>query len=174
MISIALAVNPSSPVPGNSIDYAVMEKTDKAMVVPLDAGWSDIGAWPAIWEISDQDENGNVMRGDVLAHDTKDSYLLAQHRLLATVGIKDVIVAETADAVLVVHKDKAQDVKAIVNLLKQQKRTESLMHRRVYRPWGSYEGVDSGERFQVKRLSSSPAHRSPYKCITTGQSTGWW
>ncbi|MEK6771906.1 MAG: mannose-1-phosphate guanylyltransferase/mannose-6-phosphate isomerase [Pseudomonadota bacterium] len=142
--------------PGNSIDYAVMEKTDKAMVVPLDAGWSDIGAWPAIWEISDQDENGNVMRGDVLAHDTKDSYLLAQHRLLATVGIKDLIVAETADAVLVVHKDKAQDVKAIVNLLKQQKRTESLMHRRVHRPWGTYEGVDIGDRFQVKRLVVKP------------------
>lgn len=142
--------------PGNSIDYAVMEKTDKAMVVPLDAGWSDIGAWPAIWEISDRDEDGNVLRGDVLAQDTKDSYLLAQHRLLATVGIKDLIVAETADAVLVAHKDKAQDVKAIVNLLKQQKRTESLMHRRVQRPWGTYEGVDAGERFQVKRLVVKP------------------
>ena len=142
--------------PGNSIDYAVMEKTEKAMVVPLDAGWSDIGAWPAIWEISDRDENGNVLRGDVLAQDTTGSYLMAQHRLLATVGIRDLIVAETADAVLVVHKDKAQDVKAIVNLLKQQKRTESLMHRRVHRPWGSYEGVDSGERFQVKRLVVKP------------------
>lgn len=142
--------------PGNSIDYAVMEKTEKAMVVPLDAGWSDIGAWPAIWEISDRDEDGNVLRGDVLAQDTKDSYLLAQHRLLATVGIKDLIVAETADAVLVAHKDKAQDVKAIVNLLKQQKRDESLMHRRVHRPWGSYEGVDAGERFQVKRLVVKP------------------
>ncbi len=142
--------------PGNSIDYAVMEKTDKAMVVPLDAGWSDIGAWPAIWEISEQDENRNVIRGDVLAQDTQCSYLLAQHRLLATVGIKDLIVAETADAVLVVHKDKAQDVKAIVNLLRQQKRTESLMHRRVSRPWGSYEGVDAGERFQVKRLIVKP------------------
>lgn len=142
--------------PSNSIDYAVMEKTDKAMVVPLDAGWSDIGAWPAIWEISDQDENGNVMRGDVMAQDTRNSYLLAQHRLLATVGINDLIVAETADAVLVAHKDKAQDVKGLVNILKQQKRTESLMHRRVYRPWGTYEGVDVGERFQVKRLVVKP------------------
>lgn len=142
--------------PGNSIDYAVMEKTEKAMVVPLDAGWSDIGAWPAIWEISNRDENGNVLRGDVLAQDTTDSYLLAQHRLLATVGVKDLIVAETADAVLVAHKDKAQDVKAIVALLKQQKRTESLMHRRVHRPWGTYEGVDAGERFQVKRLVVKP------------------
>lgn len=145
-----------SGCPGDSIDYAVMEKTDKAMVVPLDAGWSDIGAWPAIWEISARDQDGNVVRGDVVAHETRDSYVLAQHRLVATVGVKDLIVAETADAVLVAHKDRAQEVKEIVSRLKQQKRNEHLTHRRVHRPWGSFEGIDVGDRFQVKRLIVKP------------------
>jgi len=140
----------------NSIDYAVMEKTNHASVVPLDAGWSDIGAWSALWQVSTQDVNGNVTQGDVLAHDTTNALLVAQHRLIGAVGVKDLIVVETPDAVLVAHKDRAQDVKEIVNRLKQSKRTEHLMHRRVHRPWGSYEGVDSGERFQVKRLVVKP------------------
>jgi len=142
--------------PSNSIDYAVMEKTDRASIVPLEAGWSDIGAWSALWQVSAQDPNGNVTQGDVIAHDTTNALLVAQHRLIGAVGVQDLIVVETPDAVLVVHKDRAQDVKEIVNQLKHSKRTEHLIHRRVHRPWGSYEGVDSGERFQVKRLVVKP------------------
>jgi len=142
--------------PGDSIDYAVMEKTRRAAVVPLDAGWSDIGAWSAMWQVCRQDESGNVMQGDVVAHDTRDSLLIAQHRLLGAVGVENVIIVETPDAVLVVHKDRAQDVKEIVSRLKALNRTEHLAHRRVHRPWGSYEGVDNGDRFQVKRLVVKP------------------
>jgi mannose-1-phosphate guanylyltransferase/mannose-6-phosphate isomerase len=142
--------------PADSIDYAVMEKTDKAVVVPISAGWSDVGAWSALWEVCPRDDNGNVIQGDVIAEDTHNAFLVAQHRCLATVGMDDVIVVETADAVLVVHKDKAQDVKKIVDRLKQADRDEHKVHRQVYRPWGSYEGIDSGTRFQVKRLSVKP------------------
>ena len=145
-----------SDCPADSIDYAVMEKTDKAVVVPISAGWSDVGAWSALWNICPRDDNGNVIQGDVIAEDTHNAFLVAQHRCLATVGLDDVIVVETADAVLVVHKDKAQDVKKIVDRLKQTDRDEHKMHRKVYRPWGSYEGIDSGARFQVKRLSVKP------------------
>lgn len=142
--------------PPDSIDYAVMEKTDKAVVVPISAGWSDVGAWSALWNVCPRDANGNVMQGDVIAEDTHNAFLVAHHRCLATVGIDDVIVVETADAVLVVHKDKAQDVKKIVERLKETGREESKVHREVYRPWGSYEGIDSGTRFQVKRLRVKP------------------
>lgn len=139
--------------PGESIDYAVMEKTDNAVVIPLDAGWSDIGAWSSLWSVSQRDTDGNVQQGDVLALDTHNALLIAQHRFVAVVGLEDVIVVETADAVLVVHKDKAQDVKTIVSRLKETKRSEHISHRKVYRPWGAYEGVDVGERFQVKRIT---------------------
>jgi mannose-1-phosphate guanylyltransferase/mannose-6-phosphate isomerase len=142
--------------PSDSIDYAVMEKTDRAVVVPLEAGWSDIGAWSAIWDVSERDAEGNVIQGDVLAHDTHNALLISRHRLVAAVGLDDVIVVETPDAVMVARKDRAQDVKEIVNLLKKNSRGEHLMHRRVHRPWGSYEGIDSGERFQVKRLVVKP------------------
>ena len=142
--------------PGDSIDYAVMEKTDRAVVVPISAGWSDIGAWSALWDVCQQDTDGNVMQGDVIAEDTRNAFLVAQHRCLATVGLDDVVVIETADAVLVARKDKAQDVKAIVNRLKESGREEHKVHRQVYRPWGSYEGIDEGPRFQVKRLTVKP------------------
>jgi mannose-1-phosphate guanylyltransferase/mannose-6-phosphate isomerase len=142
--------------PGDSIDYAVMEKTDRAVVVPINAGWSDVGTWSALWNVCPHDADGNVIQGDVIAEDTHDALLLAQHRCLATVGLDNVIVVETADAVLVADKDKAQDVKNIVSHLKQQRREECKTHRQVYRPWGSYEGVDAGARFQVKRLSVKP------------------
>jgi mannose-1-phosphate guanylyltransferase/mannose-6-phosphate isomerase len=142
--------------PGDSIDYAVMEKTDRAVVVPISAGWSDIGAWSALWDVCQQDADGNVMQGDVIAEDTRNAFLVAQHRCLATVGLDDVVVVETADAVLVASKDKAQDVKAIVNRLKESGREEHKVHRQVYRPWGSYEGIDEGPRFQVKRLTVKP------------------
>jgi len=142
--------------PSDSIDYAVMEKTDRAVVVPISAGWSDIGAWSALWNVCPQDADGNVIQGDVLVEDTRNAFLVAQHRCLATVGLDNVVVVETADAVLVASKDKAQDVKAIVDRLKDSGRDESKIHRQVYRPWGSYEGIDSGSRFQVKRLSVKP------------------
>jgi mannose-1-phosphate guanylyltransferase/mannose-6-phosphate isomerase len=142
--------------PSDSIDYAVMEKTDRAVVVPISAGWSDIGAWSALWDICPHDHDGNVIQGDVLVEDTRNSFLVAQHRCLATVGLDNVVVVETADAVLVASKDKAQDVKAIVSRLKGSGREECKVHRKVYRPWGSYEGIDAGSRFQVKRLSVKP------------------
>jgi mannose-1-phosphate guanylyltransferase/mannose-6-phosphate isomerase len=145
--------------PADSIDYAVMEHTTRAVVIPFSAGWSDVGVWSALWQVCPRDERGNVQRGDVIAEDTRNSLLLAQSRCLATVGVSDVIVVETADAVLVAHKDKAQDVRAIVERLKSDGREEYRSHRCVYRPWGSYEGIDNGPRFQVKRLSVKPGAR---------------
>jgi mannose-1-phosphate guanylyltransferase / mannose-6-phosphate isomerase len=142
--------------PSNSIDYAVMEKTDRAAIVELDAGWSDVGAWSSLWESGRRDASGNVVSGDVYAHDTRDALLISQHRLLAVVGLDDIIVVETPDAVLVSKKERAQEVKEIVARLKAEGRSEHQVHRRVYRPWGSYEGVDAGSRFQVKRLSVKP------------------
>ncbi len=145
-----------SACPSDSIDYAVMEKTAHAIVIPLAAGWSDIGAWPALWEVCPQDAQGNVIRGDVSTHATQNALLIAQHRFLAVVGVEDIIVVETADAVLVVHKDHAQHVKEIVAKLKAEQREEYKTHRKVHRPWGSYEGVDAGPRFQVKRICVHP------------------
>jgi len=142
--------------PSDSIDYAVMEKTDRAVVMQLAAGWSDIGAWSAIWETAARDVQGNVTQGDVFAYDTHNTLLISKHRLVAAVGLEDVIVVETPDAVLIANKDRAQDVKEIVIRLKHERRSEHLMHRRVFRPWGSYEGIDAGERFQVKRLIINP------------------
>jgi len=145
-----------SACPANSIDYAVMEKTECAVVIPLDAGWNDIGAWSALWEIQDQDADGNVVIGDVLTEAAKNCYLHADSRLIAAVGVADLVVVETADAVLVAQRDQVQKVKSIVDQLRQQQRNEALLHRCVTRPWGSYEGVDAGERFQVKRIHVNP------------------
>jgi len=142
--------------PSDSIDYAVMEKTTKAMVVPMDAGWNDVGAWSSLWEVQERDPQGNVMRGDVLAHDVQNSYLHSTSRLVAAVGLENHIVVETCDAVLVASKDRVQEVKAIVEQLHSEAREEPLIHRRVYRPWGSYETVDEGERFKVKRITVKP------------------
>ncbi|HEY7745375.1 MAG TPA: mannose-1-phosphate guanylyltransferase/mannose-6-phosphate isomerase [Desulfuromonadales bacterium] len=142
--------------PGDSIDYAVMEKTGDAMIIPLDAGWSDVGSWSALWEVGERDGAGNLVYGDVLTRDVRNCYLHAESRLLAAVGISDHVVVETADAVLVVHKDRVQDVKEIVQQLKTQGRSEAILHRRVFRPWGSYESIDSAERFQVKRIMVKP------------------
>ncbi|MGW8246894.1 MAG: mannose-1-phosphate guanylyltransferase/mannose-6-phosphate isomerase [Acidiferrobacterales bacterium] len=142
--------------PSDSIDYAVMEKTDRASVVPLEAEWSDIGAWSSLWETLQKNELGNVVAGDVFSHDTNQSFLISQHRMIATVGVDNLIVVETPDAVLVCSKDKAQDVKHIVNQLKESQRSEYQLHRRVHRPWGTYETMDMGDRFQVKRLTVKP------------------
>lgn len=140
----------------NSIDYAVMEKTDRAAVVALNAGWSDIGAWSSLWQAAERDGHGNVVQGDVIVHEASNNLLMAQHRLLAAVGVEGLIVVETPDAVLVVHRDRAQDVKQVVDRLKREGRSEYRVHRRAYRPWGYYEGIDVGERFQVKRLMVKP------------------
>ncbi|MFL6654736.1 MAG: mannose-1-phosphate guanylyltransferase/mannose-6-phosphate isomerase [Sulfurifustis sp.] len=140
----------------NSVDYAVMEKTNRASVVPLDAGWSDVGAWSALWEVLERDNGGNVLQGDVCQHDVSGTLIFAQHRLVAAVGLNNLIVVETPDAVLVADKDKAEEVKTIVEKLRSGKRSEYVDHRRVYRPWGCYEGIDTGERFQVKRLTVKP------------------
>ncbi len=142
--------------PSDSIDYAVMEKTDKAAVIPIDCGWSDVGSWQSLHEVSEGDENGNVINGDVLVKDVKNCYLRAESKVLAAVGLNDHIVVETADAVLVAPKGRSQDVKAIVETLRETGRSEAQLHRRVYRPWGSYEGIDSAERFQVKRIIVKP------------------
>jgi mannose-1-phosphate guanylyltransferase/mannose-6-phosphate isomerase len=156
----------------DSIDYAVMERltesyfgkqTDAgekpaiaAAVVPLDAGWSDVGAWPAIMQLGTPDSNGNVLVGDVYGHEIHNSLLFAENRLIAALGLDDIIAVATADAVLIAHKSHSQDVKRIVNWLKEAGRNEGNAHRRVYRPWGYYEGLDTGDRFQVKRLSVKP------------------
>jgi len=142
--------------PSDSIDYAVMEKTDSAVVIPLSAGWSDVGSWSALWQIKEQDGDGNVLQGEVLTESVTGCFLHAETRLLAAVGVDNLVVVETADAVLVANKDRVQDVKAIVEQLKKTRREEALLHRRVNRPWGAYEGVDAGERFQVKRITVTP------------------
>jgi mannose-1-phosphate guanylyltransferase/mannose-6-phosphate isomerase len=148
--------------PSDSIDYAVMEKVAgshedfQAAVVPLAAGWSDVGAWSAIWEVGEADADGNVSRGDVLLYGTRNSLLFAEHRLVAGVGLEDMVVVETADAVMVAPRSRAQEVKQIVERLRDGNRSERLTHRRVYRPWGTYEGIDAGDRFQVKRIVVKP------------------
>ena len=148
-----------SACPGNSIDYAVMEKTEAAVVIPLNAGWSDVGSWSSLWEVLPKDRQGNSFSGDVIAHDMKNSFISGGKRLVAAIGMKDCIIVETADAVLVAHKDKAQEVKRIVDTLKKEKRDEALLHRRVNRPWGAYECIDSSDRFQVKHITVNPGAR---------------
>jgi mannose-1-phosphate guanylyltransferase / mannose-6-phosphate isomerase len=148
--------------PADSIDYAVMERIAaergslEAVVVRLEAGWSDVGAWDALWEIEEKDAHGNAVHGDVEAADTRNCLLVSQHRLLACVGLEDVVVVETPDAVLVARKDKAQALGALVSRLKGAGREECLAHRKVQRPWGSYDGIERGERFQVKRIVVEP------------------
>ena len=145
-----------SNCPSESIDYAIMEQTDKAVMVALDAGWSDIGSWSALWAISEQDYYGNVVQGDVITHDTSGSYIASENKLIATVGVDDLIIVESDNAILVADKKRDQEVKTIVEQLKQTHRSESRLHRKVYRPWGSYDAIDMGERFQVKRLRVNP------------------
>jgi mannose-1-phosphate guanylyltransferase/mannose-6-phosphate isomerase len=139
-----------------SIDYAVMEKTQDALVLPLDAGWSDVGSWASLFDALPADEEGNVLQGDVMVQDTHDCYVHSTSRLVAAVGLDDHIIVETKDAVLVAPKERVQDVKDLVAMIKKSGRSESAWHREVFRPWGSYDSIDNGERFQVKRLSVKP------------------
>ena len=148
----------------DSIDYAVMEKLTNeegtlSAVVALDAGWSDIGAWSAVWELGEQDKYGNVTDGDVIQTGTSNSLLKSEHRLVAALGVDNLVVVETADVVMVASKDKAQQVKDIISTLETRQREERLSHRRVFRPWGSYETVDSGKNFQVKRIIVNPGKK---------------
>ena len=163
--------------PEESIDYAVMEQTKDAVVVPIDAGWSDVGGFAALWEVSEQDENGNVFKGDVKAVDTKNTLVFGEDKLVATVGVEDLVIVNTKDAVLVAHKNESQKVKAIVQQLKSEQRSEAKLHREVYRPWGKYDSVDNGERFQVKRITVKPGaklsvqmhhHRSEHWIVVSG------
>jgi mannose-1-phosphate guanylyltransferase/mannose-6-phosphate isomerase len=142
--------------PSDSIDYAVMEKTDAGAVVSLDCGWSDVGAWSSLWDVAERDADGNARIGDVVVDNCHNNYLRSESRLLAATGVDDLVVVETADAVLVSHRDKVQDVKRIVNRLKAEQRQEVALHRRVYRPWGSYESLITADRFQVKRIVVNP------------------
>ncbi len=163
--------------PSDSIDYAVMEKTDGAVVVPLDAGWSDVGSWSALQDALPRDAHGNVTTGDVLMEDSTGCYLHSTSRLIGAVGLKDHVVVETKDAVLVAPRDRVQDVKALVAQLKKQGRYETALHREVFRPWGSYDSIDNGERFQVKRLVVKPGatmslqlhhHRAEHWIVVSG------
>ena len=145
--------------PADSIDYAVMEHTRHAAVVPADMGWNDIGAWSALWEVAAKDAHGNVSRGDVYLDGVRDSYVRAESRMVAAIGVRDLLIVETADAVLVADRARAQDVKKVVDHLKAHHRSEHEFHTRVYRPWGWYEGIDAGERFQVKRIMVKPGEK---------------
>ena len=145
--------------PSDSIDYAVMEKTDRACVVPMDAGWSDIGSWSSLWDHGKKDDSGNASRGDVLMHASRNSFVHAENRLVAAVGVKDLVIIETPDAVLVANKDQSQEVRQIVARLADSEREEENFHRVVYRPWGSFDSVDEGERYKVKRISVKPGAR---------------
>ena len=162
--------------PNDSIDYAVMEKTVDAAVVPLDAEWNDVGSWSALWEVSDKDADGNACHGDVIALDCRNSYAYGS-RLIAMVGLEDIVVVETDDAVFVGHKDRVQDVKEIVAQIKREGRSEAAAHRKVYRPWGAYDSIDNGERFQVKRITVKPGatlslqmhhHRAEHWIVVSG------
>ena len=146
--------------PDDSIDYAVMEKTKDAVVVPMDAQWSDVGSWSALWEVNDKDQDGNAIRGDVLTTHTRNSYIYAQHKLVSTVGVDDLVIVETKDAVLVANKNNVQDVKSIVSQLKAANRSEHLQHREAYRPWGSHDAISDGERFHVKKVTVKPGQRT--------------
>jgi mannose-1-phosphate guanylyltransferase/mannose-6-phosphate isomerase len=161
----------------DSIDYAVMEKTREAVVVPLAAGWSDVGSWSSLHAAVESDADGNVLRGDVIAEDTRDSFVFSESRLVATVGLDSHVVVETKDAVLVAPRDRVQDVKALVARIKAAGRSEHSLHREVFRPWGSYDSVESGERYQVKRLSVNPGasmslqlhhHRAEHWIVVSG------
>ena len=142
--------------PEDSVDYAVMEQTDRGVMIPLSCGWNDLGSWDALWQAGNRDECGNVTRGDVVTCDVKDSYLHAETRLLAAVGLENHIVVETADAVLISPRDRVQEVKKIVDKLKAEDRIEAVSHKKVFRPWGNYESIDNGARYQVKRITVKP------------------
>lgn len=145
--------------PSISVDHALMERTERAGVVVAEIGWNDVGSWAALWEIAEQDADGNATHGDVLLRDARNSYVHAENRLVGAIGVQDLMIVETADAVLVTDRERAQEVKELVGQLEGAGRSESDLHARVYRPWGSYEGVAEGERFQVKQITVRPGEK---------------
>jgi mannose-1-phosphate guanylyltransferase/mannose-6-phosphate isomerase len=162
--------------PSDSIDYAVMEKTDAAAVIALDAGWNDVGSWAALWEATAQDAEGNAHHGDVIALNCRNTYAHAS-RLVAMIGLEDVVVVDTDDALLIAHRDQVQQVKDVVGKIKGSGRTHAVTHRKVYRPWGAYDSIDNGERFQVKRITVKPGgalslqmhhHRAEHWIVVSG------
>ncbi|WP_415887177.1 mannose-1-phosphate guanylyltransferase/mannose-6-phosphate isomerase [Providencia rettgeri] len=163
--------------PEQSIDYAVMEHTLDAAVIPLDAGWSDVGSWSSLWDISGKDANGNVCQGDIICHNTKNSYIYSESGLVSTIGVNDLVIIQTKDALLVADRTSSQEVKDIVDILKNNQREELYIHREIYRPWGKYDSIDAGERYQVKRVTVKPGgslsthmhhHRSEYWIVVSG------
>jgi len=167
--------------PAESIDYAVMEPLasigDDVVVMPLDAGWNDVGSWSSLWQLAQKDAAGNHLHGDVIAQDTNNCYVRAQKRLIATLGVDNLVVVDTPDALLVATRDRVQEVKTIVDQLKQQRRSEATIHREVYRPWGKYDSIDSGKRHQVKHITVKPGaklsvqmhhHRAEHWIIVSG------
>ncbi len=166
-----------SNCPADSIDYAIMEKTDCAMVVKMEASWSDVGSWQALWDINEKDQNGNSIKGDVVVHSTRNSLIMAENRLVAIQGVDNAVVVETGDAVLVTSMNQAQEIKHLVGMLESMNRPETKYHREVYRPWGKYDCVDSGNRFQVKRITVKPGaklsvqmhhHRAEHWVVVSG------
>jgi mannose-1-phosphate guanylyltransferase len=164
--------------PSDSIDYAVMEKTKDAVVVPMDAGWSDVGSWSSLWDIEDKDISGNVAHGDVILHKTKNSYVRADEKLVTTIGVDNLVIISTKNATLVADMNSVQDVKEIVEQLKTSERSEWELHREVYRPWGKYDSIDNGDSFQVKRITVKPGaklsvqmhhHRSEHWIVVSGR-----
>jgi mannose-1-phosphate guanylyltransferase / mannose-6-phosphate isomerase len=171
--------------PSDSIDYAVMEKlaqnNDKHLaVVPVDIGWSDVGAWSSVWAINEKDSNNNFIEGDVITEDSSNCFIKSERRLVVTIGCNDMVIVDSDDAIMIADKSKTQDVKIIVDHLKSNERSESLLHRKVYRPWGSYDSIDSGDNFQVKRLTVNPGkklslqshkHRAEHWVVVKGVAT---
>ncbi len=164
-------------IPSDSIDYAVMEKTTKGVMIPLSVGWSDLGSFDALWQTGNKDDNENVIKGDVITHDVNASYISSENSLVTAVGIENFVIVETKDAILVSPRDRVQDVKKIVKQLKDNGRQESVTHQKVYRPWGSYETMDIGDRFQVKRITVKPGaklslqkhfHRAEHWTVVSG------
>ena len=145
--------------PSESVDYAVMEKTSDAVVVPMDAGWSDVGSWSSLWDVSSKDSSGNSVHGDVVLHNSSNSYIRTDNKLVAALGVDDLVIVSTKDVVMVAQKDSVQDVKIVVQQLQDKARPECSIHREVYRPWGKYDSIDSGPRYQVKRISVNPGQK---------------
>lgn len=163
--------------PAESIDFAVMEKTDRCVVCPVDIGWSDVGSWQSLWDISEKTQTGDVCKGDVLTYNTKNNYIYSESALIAAVGVEDVVIVQTKDAILVSKKSDVQDVKKIVEMLKSQDRTEYIAHREVFRPWGKFDAIDQGERYKVKKIIVKPGeglslrmhhHRSEHWIVLSG------
>ena len=163
--------------PSDSVDYAVMEKTSEAVVVPMEAGWSDIGSWSSLWDICEKDQNGNVNQGDILLHKTHNSFIRTDSKLVAAVGVDNLVIVSTKDVVMVAHRDSAQDVNALTQQLSDSHRSEWELNREVHRPWGKYDSIDNGDRYQVKRITVKPGaklsvqmhhHRAEHWVVVSG------